>query len=281
MSKELLYSQYWQAVANIFDYLDSFAERKYATHKVAYNRFEFNLFTHGMGDSHTVVVNKQFRALYCIDSTKAEQVGKLIKLAESLHDEVMQAYEAKSTKRPLYLPYLVQDDRLETVTLHENIAHSSQNFRGDDLVPVAQVCVKYGRNGDVINDVVKDRADLVSIIEANGFEYTTEMLDKEQYWEQFYIKAIDLSNRFQCDSIQLRRATGKQYRYSMFGVDKDGYKTASKPKSLGVMVLVGDVKIVEPAQRKQRIDAITRNHPDVIDLGFAINGVMHRKYDKK
>ena len=67
----------------------------------------------------------------------------------------------------------------------------------------------------------------------------------------------------------------------MFGVDKDGYKTASKPKSLGVMVLVGDVKIVAPAERKQRIDAITRNHPDVINLDFVTSGVMHRKFDDK
>ena len=280
MSKEQLYSRYWRAVANVFDYLDNYAVRKYATHQVAYNRFERDLFTHDL-DSHTVVVNKQFRALYCIDSTKVEQAGQLIKQAESLYDEVMQAYEAKSAKRPLYLPYLMQDDNLETITLHENVAHSSHNFRGDDLVPVAHVCIKYGKGGEVINDVVKDRADLVSIIENNGFECITKMLDETQAWEQFYIKAVDLSNRFQCDSIQLRQATGKQYRYSMFGVDKDGYKTASKPKSLGVMVLVGDVKIVAPAERKQRIDAITRNHPDVINLDFVTSGVMHRKFDDK
>lgn len=274
---KLVYKQYLQTLANLFDYLEQHAQRAFASHDNAY---------HVLGaDGDRIALNKQFRALYRLPSEQIQQVSKLIEQAQSLYQQAHQANDKeqgdKIPKRPLYLPYLLQDDSLETITLHENTAHSSHNFRGDDLVPVAQVCVKYGRNGDVINDVAKDRADLVKMIEDSGFEYTIKMIDEANLWEQFYIKAIDLSNRFQCDSIQLRQATGKQYRYSMFGIDKNGYKTASKPKSLGVMVLVGDVKIIAPMQRKQRTDAITNNHPDVIHLDFVTSGVMHRKFDYK
>lgn len=239
------YKAYTRAVADVYIYLHQYASVQFSTVKppLARNR------SHLDSDMDLILINKKYRAIYTLERDRMADVADLIAKAEDLYQQTAQAYENTQSKRPLYLPRIFDADGIHSITVQVNKAANSTNASGDDMVAIASFFTKEvdGSVDDALN-----KLNLPYVIKNDGVVTT------------YQIKALDLCNRFQCDSLQVRKESGLQYRFSAFGGLED-----SVPQALGVLIVQEGIDIFTPQPKKPRKDKMSEDSDNYIDLGIA------------
>lgn len=267
------YTDYLLCLREVFNFLDNYAEREFATHKLAYR--DADIWTYPKFIDGHIIINKNYRALYRLPSDKMNELAGYIKDLEDLYFKAMIADHKKSEKRPLYFPYLFGGTDIDSIIIHTSATKSIRNYRDDAIVPIDRM--SSFKEGDVqwlvlnVNNAGFDC--MINTYSPPLRELFTDDI-QDLYAVEFGIRASDLCKRYECDSVQLRSPVGKRCRFTTTSTDHEGRKVVSKQRELGVMVLVGDAEI-------SYRDSSNNDREDLhrIDLGIVKTGVLYRKFD--
>ncbi len=270
------YTNYWLCFCEVFNFLDDYAEREFATHKLAYRDANaHDLWVHPKFIDGPIIINKNYRALYRLPSDKMNEMAGYIKDLEDLYFKAMIADHKKSEKRPRYFPYLFDGTDIDSIIIHTSTTKGIRNYRDDAIVPIDRMSSFTERDVQwLILDV--NNAGFDCMINAHSPSLGELFADDFQgsYAVDFGIRASDLCKRYECDSVQLKSPVGKRCRFTTTRTDHEGRKVVSKQRELGVMVLVGDAEI-------SYRDSSNNDREDLhrIDLGIVKTGVLYRKFD--
>lgn len=257
------------------------------------------------------IINRDYRAVYmlrdadddAIDVLDAEQFtrefNKHLNRVKKAFDGVFDVEASDLGYGRLPFPHLLGAEmgQVYRIDLHANHAHKSIARRVDaddarNYCTVAKI-FKCKASDDCTKITFIDESDKAKA-EAEINEQMRARLDElniRYRYEQFSIDSVemcihvaDLVRLGQCDYVQVRTRSGKQYRYKAYYHDAHGYDRASDLQSVGVMVITNrDVGFAVAGGSKTRNDALyVPNHPDeiVLNLPRQINRI-YKKYVKK
>jgi len=228
--------------------------------------------------------DKHYRAvIYVLDTDvlrePLEHVAKAFYASHKAFYENEKGYDADVIpKLPIYVPRIVDGEKIVKMQVHENKAHSSTNYKKDEMIPVISVLKSKltkimdidfdDKNADRTAKITYQEA-LDSAVEAlrdNDYSVSVEHNEDTPY----LIVNIDtarLCDVYDCDSIQQRIFTGRQIRANFFTQNNEGKLERSTLKSVGVLITDRRFSIVDSHQRSMRTDAIYPvAHPDEIIL---------------
>ncbi|MGP5065029.1 hypothetical protein ACTXIZ_12785 [Psychrobacter celer] len=247
--------------------------------------------------------DKHYRAvIYVLDTDvlrePLEHVAKAFYASHKAFYENEKGYDADVIpKLPIYVPRIVDGEKIVKMQVHENKAHSSTNYKKDEMIPVISVLKSKltkimdidfdDKNADRTAKITYQEA-LDSAVEAlrdNDYSVSVEHNEDTPY----LIVNIDtarLCDVYDCDSIQQRIFTGRQIRANFFTQNNEGKLERSTLKSVGVLITDRRFSIVDSHQRSMRTDAIyTTGHPDEIVLEAISpelrSGRLYKKYKAK
>ena len=235
-------------------------------------------------------INKRYRAVVVVsDPGDLEQVRASIERAEQLFYQAVAADNKgkgkKTPRRPVYIPRLLDNEAdLLKIQVHENKAHSSDNYTTADMVIVASCprkSLSLPFDNERTNRQVLQHA--AEVLEADGYQVEIEDTPKNPY----FILSIDaktMCHKHQCNSIQRRFFTGKQIRANFFTI-KDNVMQKSKLATLGFIVLSSEVAVIQSLERSIRTDAkYVKAHADEIVLEAIPkdmrSGRLYKRYRK-
>ena len=231
--------------------------------------------------------DKHYRAVVHVHDLDAlrEQLEHVTKAFYASHRAANQGRKdydvTKIPKLPMYLPRINEDENIFKMQIHENKAHSSTNYKKNEMVPVVSILRSklVGKNQaqqqfDGILQALKDDDYSVEVDKYNESAYVIASID-----------AARLCKLYECDSIQRRAFTGRQIRANFF-TQIDGKLERSTLKSVGVLLTDRDIEVVRSHERTIRTDAIyTADHPNEIVLEAIPpelrSGRLYKKYKAK
>lgn len=248
-------------------------------------------------------VDKHYRAvIYVLDTDvlrePLEHVAKAFYASHKAFYENEKGYDADVIpKLPIYVPRIIDDEKIVKMQVHENKAHSSTNYKKGEMIPVISVLKsKLTKIMDIdFDDENADRTAKITYQEA--LDSAVEALRDKDYsvsvehnedtpYVIVSINTTQLCDVYDCDSIQQRIFTGRQIRASFFTENDEGKLERSKLKSVGVLITSIRFKVVDSHERTIRTDAIyTASHPDEIILDaippLLRIGRLYMKYNAK
>lgn len=288
MDKKKGYAQAMQALAHVYDFLNENCTRFFKNRDYAYSMVR-------AGDNTTYMIDKAYRAVYVVrDDVDAD------KFVDDFNDKMAVVYDAFGasyglTNTGMYgrmpLPRIFEMDGLYRIDLHSNYAHKSIRCvpDGDDCLTITYVknalfvdekTIKFIDDDDAeqqIDNEIREKLDTLGI----GWQYSQSI---HENCVDVDVNIADIARVFECDYIQSRTKSGKQYRYKAYYRNKNGYDCTSELQSIGVMVIANrDVELKMAGGSKTRNDALyVANHPDeiVLNLPRQINRI-YKKYVKK
>lgn len=240
--------------------------------------------------------DKHYRAVIVVHDVNEYKVQLEHVISEfyAAHREAnkgMKGYDpTKIPRLPMYLPRINEDENIFKMQIHENKAHSSSNYKKDEMIPVISILrgtFKSKQPFDLGDGSMNEKS------AKSVLEDTSKALEKEGYRVEieddiqnpYVIASIDaarLCEVYKCDSIQRRFFTGRQIRANFFS-RVDGKLQRSKLESVGVLLVDRDIEVVHSHERTTRTDAIyTAEHPDEIVLDtippVLRSGRLYKKY---
>lgn len=260
------------------------------------------------------IINRDYRAVYMLRDADdvdddaiikvldAEQFtrefNKHLERVKKAFDGVFDVQASDQGYGRLPFPHLLDAERqVYRIDVHANHAHKSIARRVDaddtrNYCTVAKI-LKCKASDDCTQITFIDESDKAKAeaeIDAQMRARLDELNIRYRY-EQFSIDSVemcihvaDLVRLGQCDYIQVRTRSGKQYRYKAYYHDAHGYDRAGDLESVGVMVITDrNVQFSIAGGSKTRNDALyVPNHPDeiVLDLPRQIPR-FYKKYVKK
>lgn len=296
MSKKKAYAQAMQALAHVYDFLGEHCTRFF------YNRdFEYSVAK--AGDNTTYMIDKAYRAVYIVhDDVDADKfVDDFNEKMTVVHDALRASYGL--TDMGMYgrmpLPNIFSMDGVYRIDLHANYAHKSvawiaEHVELNDNVDKNYHAISYVKNAkfvdnetiNIMDDDDTERqidTEIRTQLDALGVRWRYTQSKHIDYVD-IAVNVADIARIFECDYIQARKATGKQYRYKAYYHDENGYDCTLELQSIGVMVITNrDIEVKMAGGSKTRNDALyVANHPDeiVLNLPRQINRI-YKKYVKK
>ena len=191
-------------------------------------------------------------------------------------------------KLPIYVPRVIDDENIFRLQIHENKAHSSTNYKKDEMIPVISILKRdFSQENDYSEDKISVRELLDNTVQAladEGYSVDIEESNESSY-VVVSINVARMCELYECDSIQLRAFTGRQIRANFF-TKTDGKLERSKLQSVGVLLTDRHIEVVHSHERSIRTDAIyTAAHPDEIVLktipDVFRSGRLYKKYKSK
>lgn len=292
MDKKKGYAQAMQALAHVYDFLNENCTRFFKNRDYAYSVVR-------AGDNTTYMIDKAYRAVYVVrDDVDAD------KFVDDFNDKMAVVYDAFGasyglTNTGMYgrmpLPRVFDMDGLYRIDLHANYAHKSIRCvpDGDDMdgnclsisyvenvLFVDEKTIKFiddDKTERQIDSEIREKLDALGI----RWQYSPAI---HENCVDVDINIADIARVFECDYIQNRTKTGKQYRYKAYYRNKNGYDCTSELQSIGVMVIANrDVELKMAGGSKTRNDALyVANHPDEIQLNLPRQITrIYKKYVKK
>lgn len=261
------------------------------------------------------IINRDYRAVYMlrdaddvdddaiIEVLDAEQFtrefGRRLERVKKAFDGVFDVEASDQGYGRLPFPHLLGAEmgQVYRIDLHANHAHKSIARRVDaddtrNYCVVAKIMkCKASDDGTQITFIDdSDKSKAEAEINAQMCARLDELNIRYRY-EQFSIDSVemcihvaDLVRLGQCDYVQVRTHSGKQYRYKAYYHDQHGYDRAGDLMSVGVMVITDrNVQFSIAGGSKTRNDALyVANHPDEIQLDLPRQiPRFYRKYVKK
>ena len=173
----------------------------------------------------------------------------------------------RKPKLPVYMPYFLDnEDDIFKIQIHENKAHSSVNYKQDEMIPIFS-CSKGSLSSPNEKDKSRSNEEVLSAaivsLEDDGYTVETEHNEENPY----YMLSVDVAtmcDKYECDSIQRRSFTGRQIRANFFTTEDDVIQK-SKLATVGVLLVTRRIEVVHSLQRSTRTDAkYIKKHPDEI-----------------
>lgn len=243
--------------------------------------------------------DKNYRAVIGVRDVNEykEQLEHVVTEFYAAHREAnkdMKGYDpTKIPRLPMYLPRINEDKNIFKMQIHENKAHSSTNYKKDEMIPVISIlrrAFKSKQPLDLGDGSMNEKSaksvlkDTLQALEDEGYHIEIE----DDIQSPYVIASIDaarLCELHECDSIQRRFFTGRQIRANFFS-RIDGKLQRSKLESVGVFLVDRDIEVVHSLERTTRTDAIyTAQHPDEIVLKdippVLRSGRLYKKYKAK
>lgn len=294
MDKKKAYAQAMQALAHVYDFLNENCTRFFKNRDFAYS-------VPKAGDNTTYMIDKSYRAVYVVrDDVDAD------KFVDDFNDKMAVVYDALSSSYGLPdtlmygrmpLPRVFEMDGLYRIDLHSNYAHKSIRCvpDGDDMdgnclsisyvenvLFVDEKTIKFIDDDDndteqQIDTEIRDKLDALGVRWRYSQGIQENCVDVD-------VNIADIMRVFECDYIQSRTKSGKQYRYKAYYRNKNGYDCTSELQSIGVMVVTNrDIEVKMAGGSKTRNDALyVANHPDEIQLDLPRQtSRIYKKYIKK
>lgn len=240
--------------------------------------------------------DKHYRAVLRVDDADAlkdelDEVATAFYASHRAANEGRKDYDVtKIPKLPMYLPRINEDENIFKMQVHENKAHSSTNYKKDEMIPVMSIlrgALNLTKNINSNHEKTSDQKDFYDTVQALRDEGYIVEIDKynESPFVIASINAERLCELYECDSIQRRFFTGRQIRANFFS-RIDGKLQKSTLKSVGVLLTDTDIEVVHSHERTTRTDAIyTAEHPDEIVLEaippMLRSGRLYKKYKAK
>lgn len=296
MEKKKGYAQAMQALAQVYDFLNENCTRFFKNRDYAYSVVK-------AGDNTTYMIDKAYRAVYVVrDDVDAD------KFVDDFNDKMAVVYDALGSAYGLPdtgmygrmpLPRIFEMDGLYRIDLHSNYAHKSvawiaEHVDLNDNVDKNYHAISYVKNAkfvdnetiNIMDDDDTERqidAEIRTQLDALGVRWRYTQSKHIDYVD-IAVNVADIARIFECDYIQARKATGKQYRYKAYYHDENGYDCTSELQSIGVMVVTNrDIEVKMAGGSKTRNDALyVANHPDEIMLNLPRQiPRLYKKFGKK
>lgn len=210
------------------------------------------------------LMNKRFRAVFGVGGdivgTYQEDIDRIATLYYQALAQIDKDYDPnKKPPLPIYVPRIHDDPTLVKLQLHINRAHSSVNYLKDEPIPL---CSIRSDDGQPNQEMQNAHDELEQLGYAPTFVHDGSKLSLNA-------DTATICDDYQCDSLQLRSATGSQIRASFFTRDQDGFLNKSKLQSIGVLLVPMGVDVVKSHARSRRTDAIyIADHPREIEFDF-------------
>lgn len=237
--------------------------------------------------------DKHYRAVLRVDNAEAlkdelDELATAFYAAHRAANKEKKGYDpTKIPKLPMYLPRINEDENIFKMQVHENKAHSSTNYKKDEMIPVMSIlrgALNLNKNVNSNHEKAsngKDFYDTVQALRDDGYNVEIDKYNESPFVIAS-IKAERLCELYKCDSIQRRFFTGRQIRANFF-TKTDGKLERSTLKSVGVLLTDTDIEVVRSHERTTRTDAIyTAQHPDEIVLEVIPDalrsGRLYKKY---
>ena len=293
MDKKKGYAQAMHALAQVYDFLGEHCTRFFNNRDFAYRKVK-------TGDNTTYMIDKAYRAVYVVrDDIDAD------KFVDDFGEKMAVVYDALGSAYGLPdagmygrmpLPRIFDMDGLYRIDLHSNYAHKSIRCvpDGDDMDGNC-LSITYVKNALYIDEntikFIDDDNDAEQQIDNEIREKLDTLGIGWQYSQSIHencvdvdVNIADIARVFECDYIQSRTKSGKQYRYKAYYYNKNGYDCTSEIQSIVVMVIANrDIEIKMAGGSKTRNDALyVANHPDEIQLDLPRQITrIYKKYVKK
>lgn len=239
-------------------------------------------------------INKRYRAVLDVRNNVSDIKTDLKRIADLFYTAVAidnkDFDENNKPKLPVYVPRFLDDESdLFKIQIHENKAHSSENFKNNEWIIVA-ACLRGSLDLQCNDDDYKDMtnaealSDALSELVCDDYKAYAEDSPESPYFT-VCVNAKTMCDKHECDSIQKRSFTGRQIRASFF-TQKDGMIQKSKLATVGIVLLTDDVQVVHSHDRSIRTDAkYTKQHVDEIILesipASLRSGRLYKRYDEK